>query len=303
MLQRSPQPAKSRRRARIEALDTLPVFFKLEGVPVLLIGGTAAAAWKAELLEAAGANVLWVADKFEDEAKTVLAAPRIKGTIEARLQNWQEIDLSAYRFAVADLPPTDCETFVAKANAANLLHNVIDQTAHCQFQFGSIVNRSPLVIGINTNGAVPVLAQVMRQKIEALIPEHLQTWLSCAAKCRHRVLDALPAIGGRRAFWRKFVKDGFENKGTPCQSMRTLQDFTAEDALKPKEYWIDPHTQLEIPKALITALGMTERIECTGTFPPSLTPYLRRETEVISKLSNESKITKLTLYTATSIEK
>ena len=52
MLQRSPAKSKTRRRARIEALDTLPVFFKLEGVRVLVIGGTAAAAWKAELRQA-----------------------------------------------------------------------------------------------------------------------------------------------------------------------------------------------------------------------------------------------------------
>lgn len=296
MLQRSPKPQKTRRRARIEALDTLPVFFKLEGVPVLLIGGTAAAAWKAELLEASGAHVLWVAEAFEEKAKAILASPRIKGKLQPRLQDWKDLDLRAFRFAVADLPPADCEAFVQQANAANLLHNVIDQTEHCQFQFGSIVNRSPLVIGINTNGAVPVLGQVMRQKIEALIPAHLQTWLNGAAKCRHKVLEALPEVGSRRAFWRKFINNGFESKGTPCQNMEVLKSPPLQQTMQTSEFWIDPKGPYETPKALINALGMAEKIECTGNFPEVLTPYLRRETEVISRSFLQGDLTKLTLF-------
>ena len=283
MLQRSPKASRARRRARIEALDTLPVFFKLEGVPVLVIGGTAAAAWKAELLEAAGANVTWVAENFEEDAKALLASPRIKGTIQALLQDWQELDLRVYRFAVADLAEPACAAFVAAAHTANLLHNVIDQTEHCQFQFGSIVNRSPLVIGINTNGAVPVLAQVMRQKIEALIPAHLQTWLRCAAKCRHKVLEALSAVGARRAFWREFVQNGFEGHGTPCTAIRDVAKFEGSNQSSTIEIWFDPNGSEPVSNALISALAKTEKIECTGLFPISLTPYLRRETEIVLK--------------------
>ena len=279
MLQRSPAKSKTRRRARIEALDTLPVFFKLEGVRVLVIGGTAAAAWKAELLEAAGANVLWVAEEFDAEAQAILASPRIKGTVEARLQDWQELDLSAYRFAVADLPPEMCEAFVAKADAANLLHNVIDQTEHCQFQFGSIVNRSPLVIGINTNGAVPVLAQVMRQKIEALIPQHLQSWLSCAAKCRGKVLSALPGVGARRSFWRAFGADAFEDEGGPCAHIGNVGNF-GKEAPSTLEFWVDPSQPSLVSDDLMSALARAEKINCSGPFPAWLTPYLRRETEI-----------------------
>ncbi|MGV2184550.1 hypothetical protein [Rhizobium rhizogenes] len=55
-------------------------------------------------------------------------------------------------------------------------HNVIDKPTFCQFKFGSIVNRSPVVIGISTDGAAPILGQAIRRRIETLLPQSLKTW-------------------------------------------------------------------------------------------------------------------------------
>ena len=62
-------------------------------------------------------------------------------------------------------------TFAAAARAAGVPVNVIDKPAFCDFSFGAIVNRSPLVIGISTDGAAPVFAQAIRAKLEALLPQ------------------------------------------------------------------------------------------------------------------------------------
>ena len=58
--------------------------------------------------------------------------------------------------------------------------NVIDKPAFCDFSFGSIVNRSPLVIGISTDGAAPVFAQAIRAKLEAMIPRGFARWAAAA---------------------------------------------------------------------------------------------------------------------------
>ena len=68
--------------------------------------------------------------------------------------------------------------FAAAARAAGVPVNVIDKPAFCDFAFGAIVNRSPLVIGISTDGAAPVFAQAIRAKLEALLPKGFADWAS-----------------------------------------------------------------------------------------------------------------------------
>ena len=79
------------------------------------------------------------------------------------------------------------QQFAAAARAAGVPVNVIDRPAFCDFSFGAIVNRSPLVIGISTDGASPVFGQAIRAKIEALIPRGFARWADAARNWRPRV--------------------------------------------------------------------------------------------------------------------
>jgi uroporphyrin-III C-methyltransferase/precorrin-2 dehydrogenase/sirohydrochlorin ferrochelatase len=83
--------------------------------------------------------------------------------------------------------------------------NVIDKPAFCDFSFGSIVNRSPLVIGISTDGAAPVFAQAIRAKIEALIPRGFAYWADAARRWRSAVKASGLSFAGRRKFWQHFT--------------------------------------------------------------------------------------------------
>ena len=74
--------------------------------------------------------------------------------------------------------------FAAAARAAGVPVNVIDKPAFCDFSFGAIVNRSPLVIGISTDGAAPVFAQAIRAKLEAMLPKGFADWATAAARWR-----------------------------------------------------------------------------------------------------------------------
>ena len=83
--------------------------------------------------------------------------------------------------------------FASAARSAGVPVNVIDRPAFCDFSFGAIVNRSPLVIGISTDGAAPVFAQAIRAKLEALLPTGFADWATAAATLA-RCVEACGAV-------------------------------------------------------------------------------------------------------------
>lgn len=192
---RKPAEVKRRSRpARVGALASLPLFFPLEGRKVLLAGGTEAAAWKAELLAAAGADVHVHAQELEPAFEALLVAGSIKGRFIHHRSCWSQQDFEGAALAIADAESDEeAEAFVLAARRSGVPVNVIDNPAYCDFQFGSIVNRSPVVIGISTNGVAPILGQAIRRRIETLMPESLQGWAQLASRLREKTLSLLDA--------------------------------------------------------------------------------------------------------------
>jgi uroporphyrin-III C-methyltransferase/precorrin-2 dehydrogenase/sirohydrochlorin ferrochelatase len=190
---------------RIAPLARLPVFFALEDKRAMIAGGSQAAAWKAELLSAAGARVEVFAPMPGDELITLAAAPP-RGEILIHQRLWTTADLSGAAIAVADCADNvEAAQFAAAARARGVPVNVIDRPAFSDFAFGAIVNRSPLVIGISTDGASPVFGQAIRAKIEALIPKGFARWAKAARDWRPRVQALALPFRGRRSFWERFV--------------------------------------------------------------------------------------------------
>ncbi|MFZ0424147.1 MAG: siroheme synthase CysG [Xanthobacteraceae bacterium] len=190
---------------RIGPLARLPAFFALEGKRAIVGGGSAAAAWKAELLSAAGAGVDIFAPAAVDEMIALAAAPP-RGRIVIHERDWTAADFADAAIAVADCPDDEAAAqFAAAARAAGVPVNVIDRPAFCDFSFGAVVNRSPLVIGISTDGAAPVFGQAIRAKIEALIPKGFDRWAEAARRWRPRVQALALPFRDRRAFWEKFT--------------------------------------------------------------------------------------------------
>src|ERR1700733_7878447 len=186
-------------------LSRLPAFFALEDKRVVVAGGGAPAAWKAELLSAAGARVDVFAPTPGEEMRALAAAPP-RGEIAIHELVWTAADLAGAAMAVADCSEKDeAAHFAAAARAAGVPVNVIDQPAFSDFAFGAIVNRSPLVIGISTDGASPVFGQAIRAKIEALIPKGFARWAEAARSWRPRVQTLALPFRSRRAFWEKFT--------------------------------------------------------------------------------------------------
>ncbi len=193
--------------ARIAPLSVLPVFFDLAGKRVVVIGGAEPAAWKIELLAAAGAMV----DVYAEEVCEALATlVPVSGGVTLHPLPWTEDDLAGAALAIADIEDdAEAAQFVASAKASGVPYNVIDRPEFCQFQFGAIVNRSPVVVGISTSGAAPILGQAVRRRIETLLPPTLADWATLAARLRDTVMARLDAGPARRRFWERLAEKAF----------------------------------------------------------------------------------------------
>src|SRR5262245_52571646 len=205
---RSPAEVRS---PRMGALARLPVFLSLEGKRVVVAGGSPAAAWKIELLLAAGANV----DAFAAEPSTELLAVAEEarhGELAIHRREWRPADCIGATIAVGAFEDDIAAgRFAAAARAAGVQVNVIDNPKFCDFNFGAIVNRSPLVIGISTDGAAPVFAQAIRAKLEAMIPRGFARWVEAARCWRGSVKASGLSFNGRRRFWQLLTNDALQS--------------------------------------------------------------------------------------------
>ena len=203
-LEAQPQPRK-RRTPRMQALARLPIFLELDGKRALVAGNGTPVAWKAELLSAAGANVeVFTAHPCKELRALAAEAPRASVTLRER--GWRAGDIAGAAVAVGGCEnDADAERFAAAAQTAAVPVNVIDRPAHCDFSFGAVVNRSPLVIGISTDAAAPVFAQAIRAKLEAMIPRGFACWAETARHWRQRVQSAGVSPATRRRFWQLFA--------------------------------------------------------------------------------------------------
>lgn len=223
-MSRTPSESRPERMAK---LARLPVFFALSGKRVVLAGGSHAAAWKAELISAAGARVEVYAQDFSDEMRAV-AADAPDGDIALIARVWTPVDLNGAAMAIGAFEDDgDAAAFATAARAAGVPVNVIDKPAFCDFSFGAIVNRSPLVIGISTDGAAPVFAQAIRAKLEALLPIGFAHWAAAASRWRDKVKATGLSFAGRRKFWQVFTAHAVTHAQT-APSDSDFDRFVAE---------------------------------------------------------------------------
>lgn len=198
---------------RIAPLPNLPIFHRIAGRKVVVAGASDGTLWKAELLSSAGAQVLVLAGD-RAELFEALAANPPAGSIRVEPRGWTAADLSGAALAVADLgDQAEALRFVAAARSIGVPANVVDQTEHCDFIFGTIVNRAPVVLAISTDGAAPMLGQSIRARIESVLPRGLSGWAKAAQDWRPKLKARIADFGDRRRFWELFTRHAWDNAG------------------------------------------------------------------------------------------
>lgn len=221
----------SARLGRIAPLSTLPVFLELAGRRVAVAGGGAGAAWKAELIAAAGADVVLFCPAAElgAEMAELLAKGPAAGSLTHRDRSWGRDSFAGAALAVGDCASAaEGKAFAGAARAAGVPVNVVDRPAYCDFRFGTIVNRSPAVIAISTGGAAPILGQAIRRRLETLLPGPLAGWAALAAAVRAEVMERLAPGPARRAFWERFADRAFATRAPDAGDAAAVRELVAE---------------------------------------------------------------------------
>ncbi|WP_201586683.1 uroporphyrinogen-III C-methyltransferase [Psychrobacter sp. HII-4] len=181
-------------------MNTFPLFFKLENRKVLIVGGGDVALRKADLLSRAGAAITILAPDISTEIQALLSDDKH----ELIYKNYNKSYMTGARVIIA---ATDDETLNhqihADATALNIPVNVVDTPHLCDFIFPAIVDRNPIIIGISSNGKAPVLARLLRARLETLIPQGYGKLAKLAGEFRSEVKRKIPTLTGRRQFWER----------------------------------------------------------------------------------------------------
>ena len=163
----------------MRATTLFPAFLKLTGRRVLVVGGGPVAASKLAALTDAGADIVVVAPEMVPEIRTAEA--------ELVKRRFQPTDLDDAWMVVAAAPPEVNRDVAREAEARQLFVNAVDDPPNATVYLGGVVRRGGVTVAISTDGQAPALAGLIRQALEALLPEkEVARWLSTAQEQRRQ---------------------------------------------------------------------------------------------------------------------
>ncbi|MFC0322213.1 siroheme synthase CysG [Gallibacterium melopsittaci] len=206
-------------------MQYLPIFIDLKDKNVLVVGGGHIAKRKIDLLRQAHAKIQVVAEQLCSSLHALWQAGQI---------NWLSKQFSADQLEAASLVVVATNDTALNqqvyqlAQQQNRLVNTVDDQTHCSFIFPSIIDRSPVQIAISSAGTAPVLTRLLREKLEALLPQHLSTMAEIAGRWRGKVKATLSQLKQRRYFWETLFNHSQFQRLTQNQQIEQAEQFIAE---------------------------------------------------------------------------
>ncbi len=201
----------------------------LRGRRCLVVGGSEIAARKAELFLRAGAHVTVVADELHKAFGYLPGCERlnrIAGPFEPGILEGVDVVIAA------EAERAKNEPVARAAQASHVPVNVVDTPELCSFILPSIIDRSPLVVAVSSGGEAPVLARLLRARLETLIPAAYGRLGDLAAKFKSAVREKI-LPGERRAFWEKVFQSPIAElvyAGRDAEAEKRLEQMLAQDA-------------------------------------------------------------------------
>lgn len=179
-------------------MTNFPIFLKLQDQPCLVVGGGAVAFRKTQQLLTAGAKIIVVAPEIVSSLNKL----RKSGQINHHEQSFDEACLQDMKLVIAATDDMQLNNMIAQqAKSKNILVNVVDNPDTSTFIMPSVIDRSPVMVAVSTGGASPILARLLRARLESLIPSSYGKLATLIAQFRNKVKQHYPNIRERRRFW------------------------------------------------------------------------------------------------------
>jgi uroporphyrin-III C-methyltransferase/precorrin-2 dehydrogenase/sirohydrochlorin ferrochelatase len=187
-------------------MEYLPAFLNIRDKSCLVVGGGDVARRKVSLLLRAGAQVHVVAPEIAPSLQDMLREQG--GTF--RPGAYEPADLEGRTLVIAATDDASLHASIhAECSARQLPLNVVDSPELCSFIFPSIIDRSPLLVAVSSSGKSPVLARLLRARLESTIPAAYGRLADIVGEFRDTAKQALPDTNARRAFWEKHLQGRF----------------------------------------------------------------------------------------------
>ena len=183
-----------------------PVFLKLEGRRVLVVGGGTVAAAKIAGLLAAGASVDVVAPQVRPEIA------RLEVRIERR--EFRDSDVDGAWYVVAAAPPAVNHAVLSAAESRRVFVNAVDDPRHASAYAGGVVRREGVTVAISTDGRAPALAGLLREAFDAWLPADLGRWMTAADTARRAWKSQGVPMDERRPQLLRVLNELYEKKNT-----------------------------------------------------------------------------------------
>lgn len=179
-------------------MEFLPVFMRLKNNDCLVVGGGKVASRKAALLAKAGARVLVVAPSLCNELASMLA----DGRIDHAARVFEDKDVGGKALVIAATGNRAVNGRISQlARECHIPVNVVDQPELCSFIMPSIIDRSPVQVAVSTGGSSPVLARLLRARLESYIPSAYGQLAKLVDSFRDKVKQRFSSTDQRRQFW------------------------------------------------------------------------------------------------------
>ena len=223
-------------------MKQLPIFFEVHGRPCLVVGGGNIAARKIELLMKYGAKLTVVAPELSQR----VAALRDTGRIRHVARKFEEADLEAHEIVFAATSSSEVNRRISElAQARRIPVNVVDNPALCSFIMPSIIDRDPVQVAVSTGGASPVLARLLRARLETLIPSSYGRLAQLMARFRDQARRRFPDTFQRRRFWEHVLHGPVaemlfagQDKAATAALERALNDASADPPVHGEVYLV-----------------------------------------------------------------
>jgi len=179
-------------------MEHLPIFINIKQKPTLVVGGGDIALRKINLLLKAKAKVDCLSPLFCEDINTLFK----DGYIKLIKKSFEQADIKDYSVIIAATDDSSVNSLISSiAHDKRIPVNVVDSPALSSFIMPSIVDRSPVIIAVSSAGKAPVLARIIRAKLETVIPSAYGILAEIAGEYRQKVKDRFSKIKDRRAFW------------------------------------------------------------------------------------------------------